>query len=185
KKRFCPGCILVNGFGQSEYSFSLQYFVDHQTEVAGDSVPIGYPVDETEVALLDAEGHPDQVFGEIAIRSAYLAPGYWGRPEQTAAAFREGPGSANSQAYRTGDLGRLRADGTIEFVGRKDFQVKIRGHRVELGEIETALRAHPEVESAVVIARSSPENEVQLTAYVVPRHRNSARSDQLRDFLAR
>jgi amino acid adenylation domain-containing protein len=185
KKRFCPGCILVNGFGQSEYSFSLQYFVDHQTEVAGDSVPIGYPVDETEVALLDAEGHPDQVFGEIAIRSAYLAPGYWGRPEQTAAAFREGPGSANSQTYRTGDLGRLRADGTIEFVGRKDFQVKIRGHRVELGEIETALRAHPEVESAVVIARSSPENEVQLTAYVVPRHRNSARSDQLRDFLAR
>jgi acyl-coenzyme A synthetase/AMP-(fatty) acid ligase/acyl carrier protein len=185
KERFSPGCILVNGFGQSEYSFSLLHFADHETEVTGHAVPIGYPVDGTEVALLDAEGHPGQLFGEIAIRSTFLAPGYWGRPEQSAAVFHQEPGDANSQTYRTGDLARLRADGAIEFVGRKDFQVKIRGHRVELGEIETALRRHPGVENAVAVARSSPENETQLTAYIVPSNRESARTDQLREFLAK
>ena len=185
KERFSSECVIVNGFGQTEYSFSLQYFADSESEILGASIPIGYPVDETEIALLDAEGHPSQIFGEIAILSPYLAPGYWGRPELTAAAFKEDRDVGNTTTYRTGDLGRLRADGTIEFAGRKDFQVKIRGNRVELGEIETALHSHSQIDSVVVVARRSPGNEEKLVAYVVPKNGGSASGDELRDFLAK
>ncbi len=181
RERFSPECLLVNGYGQSEYSFSLQYFADRKT--LRQSMPIGYPLDGTEVFLLDSLGRPDQVFGEIAIRSPYLARGYWRRPELTALAFQEDPDEGTT--YRTGDLGRLRADGTIEFAGRKDFQVKIRGNRVELGEIETVLHRHAQLESAVVVARHSNEDEVALAAYVVPREGASVSAHELRDFLAK
>ena len=162
RERFSSECTLVNGFGQTEYSFSLQYFADAQTEVVGNSVPIGYPVDDTTVELLDAEGHPDQVFGEIAIGSRYLFQEYWRRPELSAAAFQNDSHAADLRAYRTGDLGRLRPDGSIEFAGRKDFRVKMRGNRVELGEIETVLHRHSQIQSAVVVSRHSEEGEVEL-----------------------
>ena len=181
KERFSPECLLVNGYGQSEYSFSLQYFADRKT--VGQSIPIGYPLDATEVFLLDRSGQPDQVFGEIAIRSPYLARGYWRRPELTAVAFQEDPDEGTT--YRTADLGRLRVDGTIEFAGRKDFQVKIRGNRVELGEIETVLHRHPQIDSAVVAARHSEQDEVELTGYIVPENGSSVSADQLRDFLGK
>ncbi len=184
KERFSSRCIMVNGFGQSEYSFSLQYFADSETEIVGNSIPIGYPVDGTAVSLLDEDGHAGQIFGEIAIRSPYLAQGYWGRPQLNAAAFEEGSGG-NIKAFRTGDLGRLRVDGTIEFAGRKDFQVKIRGHRVEMGEIETVLQGHSQIDSVVVVPRRSPGSEEELIAYVVLKNGGSAFGDQLRDFLAK
>ncbi|HEY5742609.1 MAG TPA: amino acid adenylation domain-containing protein, partial [Terrimicrobiaceae bacterium] len=184
KERFSSGCILVNGFGQTEYSFALQYFTDSMIEFQGHSMPIGYPVDETEVFLLNAEGHPDQVFGEIAVRSPYLARGYWRCPELTATAFKEDPRGGNLRTYRTGDLGRLRVDGTIEFAGRKDFQVKIRGNRIELGEIEAVLRRHSQIESTVVVTTHYAENEQELIAYVVLKKDGSASPNRLRDFLA-
>ncbi|HEY5705829.1 MAG TPA: amino acid adenylation domain-containing protein [Terrimicrobiaceae bacterium] len=184
KKRFSSRCLIVNGFGQTEYSFSLQYFADSETEFVGNSIPIGYPVDETAVSLLDDKGHAGQIFGEITIRSRYLAQGYWGRPELTAAAFKEDP-DGEKMTFRTGDLGRLRVDGTVEFAGRKDFQVKIRGNRVELGEIETVLHRHSQIDGVVVVVRHSAENEEQLVAYVVLKNGGSASGDQLRDFLAK
>jgi amino acid adenylation domain-containing protein len=185
RERFSSGCVLVNGFGQTEYSFSLQHFANSETSVAGQSIPIGYPLDGTEVSLLDAEGHSGQIFGEIAIHSPYLAQGYWGRPELTAAAFREDLDGGNMKTYRTGDLGRLRADGTIEFAGRMDFQVKIRGNRLELGEIESELQNHPSVENAVVVAsKHLSGDEQELVAYVVFRKRVAVATNELRGFLA-
>jgi amino acid adenylation domain-containing protein len=183
KERFSRACILVNGFGQSEYSFSLQYLANAET--LADSVPIGYPLDETEVLLLDTEGHSGQVFGEITIRSPHLAQGYWQRPELSAGVFARDPNKGNISVYRTGDLGRLRSDGAIDFVGRKDFQVKIRGHRVEPGEVEAMLCRHSEVEAAVVVARPSAEDEVELVAYIVSANDHRVSDDQLRTFLAR
>jgi amino acid adenylation domain-containing protein len=185
REGFSRTSLFVNGFGQTEYSFSLQYFADVETEIVGGAIPIGYPVDNTEIALLDGEGHPGQIFGEIAVHSPYLAPGYWGRLELTAAAFKEDHVQGNMKTYRTGDLGRLRVDGTIEFAGRKDFQVKIRGNRVELGEIETALQRHADIKSAVVVARHSPGSEDQLVAYAVLKDSRPISGDELREFLAR
>ena len=185
RQRLPDGCILVNGFGQTEYSFSLQYSADSKMEFASCSIPIGYPLDETEVFLLDAEGHPGQIFGEIAIRSPYLSEGYWRRPELTALAFKDDRREGKLRTYCTGDLGRLRVDGTIEFVGRKDFQTKIRGNRVELGEIEAVLRQHSQIQSAAVVARHSSENEQELVAYVVLKEAGSVSGIQLRGFLAK
>jgi hypothetical protein len=102
--------------------------------------------------------------GEIGIRSAALAVGYWGKADATRAAFvGEGP----ERLYRTGDLGRLLPDGRMEFVGRRDEQVKVRGYRVELGEIEATLRRQPGVAEAVVVARRGAAGEQRLVAYVV------------------
>ena len=160
-------CIFVNGFGQSEYSFSLQYFANAGT--VGDSLPVGYPLDQTEVLLLNSEDRPGQIFGEIAIRSPYLPQGYWRRPDLTDAVFqpdREKPGQC---IYRTGDMGRLLPNGMIEFLGRRDFQVKVRGHRVELGEIEAVLGRHPRVVGNVVLAREDEGDEPKLVAYIVPK----------------
>ena len=183
KERFPRECILVNGFGQSEYSFSLQYLANSKT--LGHSLPVGYPLDQTEVSLIDTEGNPGQVFGEITIRSPYLAQGYWQRPELSAQVFVRDPSNGSFSVYRTGDLGRLRSDGAIDFAGRKDFQLKVRGHRVEPGEVEAMLCRHSGVGTAVVVGRPSAEDEVELVAYVVSANDRSVSVDQLHAFLAR
>ena len=182
KKHFEPGCIFVNGFGLSESTVTLQCLFDTHYENAGSSIPIGNPVEDTDVLLLNAQGDAGQVCGEIAIRSAYLAQGYWRLPELTAAAFLPDPQTPERRIYRTGDLGRLLPNGMIEFLGRRDFQVKIRGYRVECGEIEVALSKHPEVSGAAVVPRQNAMGEQDLIAYIVPRPDTSISSRQLRDF---
>ena len=167
RKRFPTECLLVNGFGQTEYPFSLQYFADPKMEFAGRSIPIGYPLDETEVLLLNADGQPGQIVGEIAVRSPYLAHGYWRRPKLTAAAFVPDPETPGRMIYRTGDIGRLLPNGMIEFLGRRDFQIKIRGFRIEPGEIEAVLSSLPAVGQVAVIAREDGPGDKQLVAYVV------------------
>ena len=162
-----PNCIFVNGFGQSEYSFSLQYFANADT--VGDSLPVGYPLDQTEVLLLNSEDRPGQIFGEIAIRSPYLTQGYWRRPDLTDAVFQPDREKPGQRIYRTGDMGRLLPNGMIEFLGRRDFQVKVRGHRVELGEIEAVLGRHARVVGNVVPAREDEGDEPKLVAYIVPK----------------
>ena len=105
--------------------------------------------------LRNAAGEQVAVYGdgEILLRSRHLALGYWGRPDLAAAAFLPDPEGEDRRLYRTGDLGRWLSDGSIEFVGRQDFQVKIRGHRVELGEVEARLAECAGVREAVVVAR--------------------------------
>jgi amino acid adenylation domain-containing protein len=183
KTRFSSDCLLVNGLGPTESTLALQYFIDKQTELTRFSVPVGFPVPETDILLLDGAGKPAPVMGEIAIRSPYIALGYWSRPELTRAVFRSDPNSGSMRIYHTGDMGRMRSDGSIEFVGRKDHQVKIRGFRIELGEIETVLAQHPAVGETAVIQREDEIGDRRLVAYIVPRLNHASAPIDLRAFL--
>ncbi|HYH45495.1 MAG TPA: amino acid adenylation domain-containing protein, partial [Thermoanaerobaculia bacterium] len=155
--RFPAHVRLINGLGPTESTLALQYHHDREAGLPAGRVPVGRPVPGTEVLLLqDLDGalaEQAMVYGtgEIAVRSPYVALGYWRRPEETAAAFRDEGGGV--RLYRTGDLGRLLPDGMLEFAGRRDLQVKIRGHRIEPAEIESALAAHPGVRESAVVAR--------------------------------
>ncbi len=173
QKHFADDCIFVNGLGPTEATVSLQNFIDQQTEVKSETVPVGFPVADTELLLLNEVGQPAEVFGEIAIKSAHVALGYWRNAEATAAAFSSSPtvgeGSNVTRIYRTGDMGRRLPDGSIKFEGRKDFQIKIRGFRVELSEIESALAQHAHVSESVVVAKENGAGDKKLIAYVVPR----------------
>ncbi|MBF6063667.1 AMP-binding protein [Nocardia terpenica] len=161
-RHFGPECRLVSLYGPTECSVALQHLVT-AADADGAGVPIGFPVDGVEIDLVDESGRPTEVFGELVLRSPRVALGYWERPELTEAVFGVGPDGV--RYYRTGDLARRGTDGRLIFVGRKDRQVKIRGHRVEPGEAETALRSHPTVgEAAVVLDREAAEP--RLVAYV-------------------
>ena len=167
RQYFSPSCLFVNGFGPTESTVTIQYFVDKQTSIETSSVPVGYPVGDTEVLLLDDDAKPTDIYGEIAIRSPQVALGYWQNPTLTDAFFCPDPDGGDRRIYRTGDLGRLLPDGSIEFMGRKDLQVKIRGFRVELGEIETVLSRHSALGEVVVALRADGADEKVLAAYYV------------------
>jgi amino acid adenylation domain-containing protein len=176
RQHFSNDCLFVNGLGPTEATVTLQNFIDKQTRIAGESVPIGFPVENTEVLLLNSSGRPAEVSGEIAIKSAHVALGYWRNTEATARAFSghvgqtflsvQSPHSLALRTYRTGDMGRRLPDGSIRFEGRKDFQIKVRGFRVELGEIESALGLHAQVRECAVVAHEN-NGDTKLVAYVV------------------
>jgi amino acid adenylation domain-containing protein len=152
---------VCNLYGPSE-STTYSTWVSMSRE-AGFSASIGRPIANTRIYILDEDRRPVPigVEGEIYIGGAGVARGYLNRPQLTAERFVEDPYSSDSKSrlYRTGDVGRWRADGTIEFVGRNDAQVKIRGYRIELGEIEARLPEHPQVQEAVVLAREDERGE--------------------------
>ncbi|MEN8220081.1 MAG: amino acid adenylation domain-containing protein, partial [Pseudomonadota bacterium] len=166
KKHFSNRCLFVNGFGSTESTFSLQYFLDKQTQISRDEVPVGYPLKETEILLLDDTGVETDIYGEIAIKSPYLALGYWQKYELTEAVFLPDPEGGNRRIYRSGDMGRLLPDGSLKFVGRKDFQIKLRGFRIEPGEIEATLTQHENVKEAVVVLYNKEDNP-RLVAYII------------------
>lgn len=148
--------------------------------------PIGPPIDNTQLYVLDADLAPQPIGipGELYIGGDGLARGYLNRPDLTADRYRPDPFSAvpGARLYRTGDLVRRLASGDIEFLGRVDNQVKIRGFRIELGEIESALALHAEVRQAVVVARADGLGERQLVAYIV-KGSGALNAEQLRAFL--
>jgi amino acid adenylation domain-containing protein len=169
QKHFSTTCTLVNGLGATECGIVRQYFVGVETPPPRGVVPIGYPVEDMEILLFDETGREVAVgeVGEIAVRSRYLVPGYWRRPELTAAAFTADPRDG-LRIYRTGDLGRMQPDGCLEHLGRKDSQVKIRGNRVEAAEVEVALLATGALKEAAVVTHQEGSAEPRLVAYVVP-----------------
>ncbi len=167
-----PGIRVVNGYGPTE---GTTFTCCHR--IAGEaglerSVPIGRPIANTRVYVLDRHRQPVPVGvpGELWIAGDGLARGYVDRPELSAERFvtQRLSDRLEERLYRSGDVVRWLADGTLEFLGRQDTQVKMRGFRVELGEVESTLAQHPRVRDAAVVARPGPGGDKRLVAYVVP-----------------
>ena len=136
-----PDCLFVNGFGLTETGPVCMYVLDQASPLPDHLVPVGYAVEDMEVLLLDDAGKAvaQGEVGEIIVQSDALAAGYWRNPTLTQATFLSDPDGGGVRRYRTGDLGRLRPDGGLEHLGGKDAQVKIRGNRVNIAEVEQAL----------------------------------------------
>jgi amino acid adenylation domain-containing protein len=167
-----PGVELHNLYGPTEAAIDVTAWRCEE-EAHGGVVPIGRPIANTQIYILDEQGElvGMGVTGEIYIGGAGVGRGYWERAEMTAERFVSEPfsGAEGGRMYRSGDVGRWLEDGTIEYLGRLDDQVKIRGFRIELGEIEQQLSALTEVRSCVVLAREDVPGEKRLVAYVLPR----------------
>jgi aspartate racemase len=187
--RALPYCTLINGYGPTENTTFTCCHRMKAGEVIENSVPIGRPVANTQVYLLDSDGVPVEqgAVGEIHAAGDGLARGYLNDPELTARAFVENPFAEEDgeRMYRTGDLASWRADGTLEFVGRIDDQVKILGHRVEPAEVQAALRAHPGVLQAYVSGESGSCGSKRLVAYFADRPQEPVSAAGLRMFLGK
>jgi amino acid adenylation domain-containing protein len=182
-----PDCRIINGYGPTENTtFTCCYAITRPQQVDA-GVPIGRPIRGTRIYILDSELEPVPVgaIGELYAAGHGLARGYLNQPELTREKFVADPFAADRGArmYRTGDFARYLPDGTVEFVGRRDFQVKVRGYRVELGEVESALMKHRAVREAVVIARGDGARK-QLIAYVVLGHESPVDASELSEYLA-
>ncbi|HEY0602078.1 MAG TPA: amino acid adenylation domain-containing protein, partial [Herpetosiphonaceae bacterium] len=176
------GCAIINHYGPTETTIgSLVHLPGTPLPTPGSTIPIGRPIANTQVYLLDRHllPVPAGVVGELYIGGDGVARGYLDRPDLTAERFIPDPfGRSGTRLYKTGDVARHLPDGTIQFVGRADQQVKIRGFRIELSEIESVLRQHEAVREAVVIAREDAPGEKRLVAYVVKEQRNKGTKEQ-------
>jgi amino acid adenylation domain-containing protein len=183
-----PGVVVGNGYGPTENGILTTRRVVRLADLERPGIPIGEPVPGTRVYVLDARMHPVPVGvpGELCAAGDGLAVGYAGRPELTAERFVTvdlGDGRTE-RVYRTGDRARWLPEGTLEYLGRLDAQVKVRGYRVEPGEVEAALARHPRVSASAVIAREDRPGDVRLVAYVVGRDGAAPADAELRAFLA-
>lgn len=181
-----PDCRLINGYGPTENTTFTCCHTITAADVEGTSIPIGRPIANTEVYLLDAQRQPVPVGapGELYAGGDGLARGYLNQPALTAEKFVAHPFRADpgERLYRTGDLCRYRPDGVIEFLGRMDQQVKIRGFRIELEEIEIVLKQHPNVREAVTVAREFVPGDKRVVAYFVPND-GAVNGNALREYL--
>ena len=186
QRHFSSLCVLLHAIGPSETGTIRRHFITHEWHSSDSKVPVGYAVPNKEILLLDETGREvgaDQI-GEIAVRSKYLALGYWRRPDLTQAAFSRDPSGREERLFLTGDLGVMRPDGCLIHMGRKDFQVKIRGYRVEVAEIEVTLLGLDSIKAAVVHAQADDAGEARLVAYVVPAAGGAPTVSELRCRLA-
>jgi len=185
QRHLAPDAVLSVGLSISETGRVSQYFIDGTTILASAMVPAGYAVPGTELLVLDDEGcvSASAREGEIAVRSAFLSPGYWRRPDLTAGAFQPDFRGGGARIYRTGDVGAIDADGCLVLRGRQDEQIKIRGYRIEPLEIEFALGEVAGVHEAAVVAWDSGGGS-RLVAYVRPSARPGPSVTALRAHVA-
>ncbi|MBD2779983.1 amino acid adenylation domain-containing protein, partial [Xenorhabdus szentirmaii] len=183
-------CRWINSYGPTETTvIATTLKLDKKESVYFEnSIPIGYPLPNSHIYILDKHGQPVPigVNGEIHIGGAGVARGYLNRTDLTNEKFMADPFSdqAGARMYKSGDLGRWLPDGNIDYLGRNDFQVKIRGYRIELGEIETQLAACEGVSDAVVIAREEETGNKQLVAYLIPQSGITLHPSDLREQLS-
>jgi amino acid adenylation domain-containing protein len=186
-RRSSPATRLINEYGPTETVVGCCVYEVKPGDPAHGSVPIGSPIANTELYILDASMKPvaPGETGELYIGGAGVAREYVNRPDATKKSFLPDlfSGTGGSQIYRTGDLARYRPDGVMEYLGRADNQVKIHGYRIELEEIETALAGHPDVQTNVVVTRDDAIGQKQLVAYVVSKRNATLGVDELRAFL--
>jgi amino acid adenylation domain-containing protein len=183
-----PGVGLFNQYGPTETTVTVTFWPCRPGEL-GDSIPIGRPISNTRLYLLDDNREPVSIgeIGELYVGGVQVARGYLNREELTAEKFLPDPFVKDPRArmYRTGDLGRWRSDGNMEYLGRNDFQVKVRGFRIELGEVEAHLLLHPDVAAAAAAARDDGMGDSRLVAYYVPRNGATIRVEVFREHLSR
>ncbi|MEM9219991.1 MAG: amino acid adenylation domain-containing protein [Cyanobacteria bacterium P01_F01_bin.150] len=185
-KAIVPDIQVLSGGGPTETTiWNIEHLIDGNIAPPWKSIPYGKPVANVRYYILNQsmEDCPDWVAGQMYCAGVQVAKGYWKEPEKTAAKFVTHP-RTQERLYATGDSGCYHPDGNIEFLGRVDFQIKIRGHRIEPGEIEAALVRHPGVEAAIVDVASSENERQQLVAYFVPHPDTDAPTkEQLHGFL--
>ncbi|MCA1568708.1 MAG: LLM class flavin-dependent oxidoreductase, partial [Acidobacteria bacterium] len=178
-------CQLINMYGPTETTI---WSACHEVKEIGSTIPIGRPIANTQIYILDRHLQPTPVGvgGELYIGGAGLAQGYLHRPALTAEKFIPDPfgNEPGARLYRTGDLTRYLPDGNIEFLGRIDQQVKVRGFRIELEEIEAVLGQHPNVREVAVMVSEETLGDQRLIAYVVPAQKPATLNSELRSFLS-
>jgi amino acid adenylation domain-containing protein len=181
KKFFSERCLLINELSSTEAMHISRYLIDRSTVLDGPIVPVGWAVRGKRILVVDENGCAvtQGDVGEISIVSEYLSPGYWNMPELSDSMFIACP-CGSTRMYRTGDLGRLRADGCLEHLGRKNSRVNARGYRVELSEVELAVRQLQGVAGAAVAAWGADSDQVKLAAYIVPASKASSTAREFR-----
>ena len=184
KRFFSDDCVLVNRFGTRETGGLRQHYIQKTSSMHRPNLSAGYPFGDKDVVLLDDDSNPvaaDQP-GEITAVSRYLAAGYWRQPDLTREVFQTDP-SSDRYIYRTGDLGIMEPDGCLIHLGRKDFQVKIRGNSVDISAVETALLMLAPVKEAVVAVLNDDLGDKRLVGYVVTKDSPVPTASSLRDSL--
>ena len=186
-RHFASHCVLSHAFGPTECLTVCWALIPHGTTTAEGKLPIGHSLRDKDVLLLDASRRrvDDGEIGEIAVRSRHISPGYWRDTERTQQAFMPDPDGSDARVYLTGDFGRRDPAGYLVHEGRRDFQVKVRGFRVEVSEIENALRGIPGIRDAVVVGRETGAGDSRLIAYYVASATPPIVASQLRERLAR
>lgn len=186
RKHFSQECILLNNLGSTEVGSYRQYFIGMHTRIDGELAPVGYAVADKDVFLLDENGKEvvsPGCSGEITVKSHYLAVGYWRDPDLTNASFLPDPDDEGQRIFRTGDIGEWHGDGCLVHLGRKDAQIKIRGQRVEIAEIEAALLSLPSIHAATLTAHQDAHGEQSLAAYIILDQGSAIGLDSVRSLL--
>ena len=172
QKHFSAETILIIRLGATETGTVRRMYFNLESPLRETKSAVGYATEDADISLLDEEGEEKkcEAIGEIVVKSRYISPGYWRRPDLTREKFFSDPDGGDKRIYYTGDLGRLRSDGLLYHLGRKDFQLSIRGHRVEAGEVEAVLLAQDNVKEALVATRKAATgaDDDHLIAYIVP-----------------
>ncbi|HEX6047359.1 MAG TPA: amino acid adenylation domain-containing protein, partial [Pyrinomonadaceae bacterium] len=188
-RTLAPECRILNHYGPTETTVGVLTYPVEETAAGTDSatVPIGYPIGNTQVYVLDSNLQPVPIWGagEVYIGGFNVARGYHQSPELTAEKFIANPFATEPGArlYRTGDLARYLPNGLVEFLGRRDHQVKVRGFRIELGEIEATLSSHPLVQQSTILVREDEGGEARLIAYFVPAQEPRPAGEELRRWM--
>jgi amino acid adenylation domain-containing protein len=187
RDRFDMDCWLVNGLGATETGLTRQFFFNPAMPFNEDDVPIGYPVEDMDILLLDEDNSPvgDGHVGEIAVKSQYIALGYWRHKQLGEMALSESPKDCSLRLYRTGDLGKFGPNNCLYHLGRKHYEIRIGGQRIDPSAVEAALLACPPIRDVVVATHAGIHGRQQLVAYIVVPDRGALEVDTLRLALAK